>query len=169
MGKNGAAMREAKRNETKFVVSRAWLEDHDKEVRKNYREIVYSEAQKWLDAEMERVNKEIEAEWKQREKDFGEPDSHDRFLFTLGYMLSVACKVLIRDFKWTPLPKDRYITSRYRIYRFCKLVADEIADICEGEDNDIRDYCEKVYEDYGVKFNWGEENENGESSEHDNN
>ena len=61
MGKNGAAMREAKRNETKFVVSRAWLEDHDKEVRKNYREIVYSEAQKWLDAEMERANNEIES------------------------------------------------------------------------------------------------------------
>ena len=169
MGKNGAAMREAKRNETKFVVSRAWLEDHDKEVRKNYREIVYSEAQKWLDGEMEKANKEIEAEWKQREKDFGEPDSHDRFLFTLGYMLSVACKVLIRDFNWTPLPKDKYITSRYRIYRFCKLVADEIADICEGEDNDIRDYCEDVYDKYGVKFNWGEENQDGESSEHDNN
>jgi len=154
MGKNGAAMREAKRNETKFVVSRAWLEDHDKEVRKNYREIVYSEAQKWLDNEKDRINAEIEEEWRQREKDFGGVDSHDRFMFTLGYMLSVCCKVLIRDFKWTPLPKDKVLTRNYRIFRLCQAIADEVAQICESDDADIREYCDEVYRDYGVKFEW---------------
>ena len=154
MGKNGAAMRAAKKAETKFLITREWLENHDKEVRKQYRDIIYAEAQKWLDKEKDRVNAQIEEEWKQREKDFGGVDSHDRFMFTLGYMLSVTCKVLIRDFGWTPLPKERVVTKNYKIYRLCEAIAEEVADICESEDADIREYCEEVYRDYGVKFEW---------------
>ena len=154
MGKNGAALSAAKKAETKFLITREWLENHDKEVRKQYRDIIYAEAQKWLDKEKDRVNAQIEEEWKQREKDFGGVDSHDRFMFTLGYMLSVTCKVLIRDFGWTPLPKEKVVTKNYRLYRLCEAIAEEVADICESEDADIREYCDEVYRDYGVKFEW---------------
>lgn len=160
MGKNGDLMRANKKKSAMFTISREWLEAHDREVIANYKKIVYEEAQKWLDGERKRVESEIDAEvkkeWDQRAKDFAGAGTEDRFLSTLGYMLSVTCKVLIRDFKWTPLPKNKNADPRMRLVRLCTAIAKEVEDICNHDDKDIRHYCDEVYEEYGVKFEWGE-------------
>ena len=154
MGKNGNALRAAKLQKTTFTITRGWLEAHDKEVIQNYKKIVYDEAQKWLDSEIEKVQKNIDEEWKQREKDFGGADSSDRFLSTLGYMLSATCTVLVRDFGWTPLPKDKNPDPRMKLVRLCTAIAKEVEMICDDEEIDIRRYCADAYEKYGVKFEW---------------
>lgn len=154
MGKNGDLLRAQKKQKTQFVITREWLEQHDKEVRENYKKIVYEEAQRWLDGERHKVDEEIKKEWEQREKDFGGVDSQDRFLLTLGYMLSACCKVLCRDFHWTPLPKDKVADPRMKLVKLCTAIAKEVEIICDTPDMDIRNYCDDVYEEYGVKFEW---------------
>lgn len=154
MGKKGDALRAAKMQKT-ITFTREQLEAHDKAVREAYKDTCMEKVNKYLADEKRAIDAEIEKEWRKREEDFGGPDSQDRFLNTLSYMLSVCCQILVRDFDWKKLPTNKKPDPRMRLIRFSKAVAKEVEQICENEDADIRSYSDKVYEFCGVKFDWG--------------
>lgn len=155
MGKNGDALRAAKRQKTVYSFTREQLEARDRAVIAKYKDTCMEKVNKYLADEKRAIDAEIEKEWKKREEDFGGADSQERFLNTLAYMLSVCSQVLVRDFKWMPLPKDKKPDPRMKLVRFGTAVAKEVEQICDDEDIDIRRYCEQVYESCGVKFEWG--------------
>ena len=156
MGKNGAAMREAKKKQARYTITREWLEEHDNSLRETYKKVAREAAERYVESERKRIDQEVEEEWRRREKDFGGAGSEERFLNLLEYMLSVCTRVLIRDFGWKGIPKDRKPNAASRIVRFSNAVADEVNKICEDDTLDIRTYAEEVYEQYGVKYGWKE-------------
>ena len=156
MGKSGDALRAAKKHNATFMITRELLEAHDNSMKELYKKTARESAEKWIAQERERIDKEIEEEWRQREKDFGGAGSEERFLNMLEYMLSVCTKVLIQEFGWKALPKDRNPHPATRIVRFSNAVAKEVDAICNDESMDIRKYTEDVYEQYGVKYGWKE-------------
>lgn len=156
MGKNGDALRAAKKQHATFTITREWLEAHDNSMKELYKKAAREAAEKWVAQEKERIDKEVEKEWQQREKEFGGAGSEERFLKLLEYMLSVCTKVLIQEFGWKAVPKDRNPHPATRIVRFSNAVAKEVNLICEDENLDVRRYSEEVYELYGVKYGWKE-------------
>lgn len=154
MGKKGDALRAAKMRNTVYTFTREQLEAHDKAVKEAYKDVCMEKVNKYLAEEKQAINAEIEKEWRKREEDFGGPDSQDRFLNTLSYMLSVCSQILVRDFKWTPLPKDHKPHPKMKLVRFGNAVAQEVDKICDDDKIDIRNYCDQVYETCGVKFDW---------------
>lgn len=154
MGKKGDALRAAKMKNTIYTFTREQLAAHDKAVKEAYKDTCMNKVNKYLEEEKRAIDAEIEKEWKKREEDFGGPDSQDRFLNTLAYMLSVCSQILVRDFGWTPLPKDQNPHPQMKLVRFGTAVAKEVEKICDNEETDIRTYCDQVYETCGVKFDW---------------
>ena len=155
MGKKGDALRAAKMRNTVYTFTREQLEAHDKAVKEAYKDVCMNKVNKYLAEEKQAINAEIEKEWRQREEDFGGPNSQDRFFNMLSYMLSVCCQVLVRDFKWKPLPIDKTPYPYMKLIRFSKSVTAEVEKICNTENADIRNYSDEVYKSCGVKFDWG--------------
>lgn len=153
MGKNGDRIR-AKKQQAVQMYTRAQMEQHDKMVRKEYEKECMKKMEEYLLRRKEEINAEIDKEWKQREIDFAGPNSNDRFMNMLSYMLAVTCRVLVRDFGWKPLDKVHRPHPNHRLSRFSVAVAEEIDQICEDQTKDVRRYCDQVYEECGVRFSW---------------
>lgn len=161
MGKNGAALRERKMQTTTYTFTRAQLEEHDQMVIKarieKIRADLYAQMEKDFAQKTEEANRAIDEEWKRREELFKGDDWSSNFFLMLSFLLAVSSRVLVEQFGWAPLPKDRLYNHRYRLVRFGDAVAEEISGICNDEMKDIRRYCDEVYDLYGVKFQLEEE------------
>lgn len=156
MGKNGALLRAQKMQKTTYTFTRAQLEEHDKAVIEAKKERIRADLYEQMNADFRKkqdeIQKAIDEEWHKREEMFKGGSWSDSFFLILSLLLAVSSKVLVEQFDWTPLPKDRYFTRRYRLARFADAVASEVDGICNDEMQDIRRYCEDVYQRYGVKF-----------------
>lgn len=155
-------LREAKKKEVTYTFTRAQLEEHDNFIRTQFKERCKADIIQKLDADIEARKKEIDdyltEEWKRREEIFsGINEGGDGFFNILSLLLATSSKVLIEKFHWKPVPKDSYFDKRLATARFGDYLVEEINAILEDENADIRRYCDKVYEDYGVKFIMTEE------------
>lgn len=144
MGKNGAALRAAKMQNTTYTFTREQLLAHDRQIREKFAEEYKQRADEYLNEE-----------WERRRQTFATGVSDDDFQTLLSYMLAVPVKVLVEQFGWKPCPKDRN-PGRNRLARFGDAVIAEIEGICGDDTKDITDYCQKVYDEYGIKFSYGE-------------
>lgn len=144
MGRSGAALRAAKQENTRYTFTRVQLREHDDVVRRQYAERFKTEADRYIDTE-----------WEKRRKEFTSGVSDDDFQTLLSYMLAIPAKVLVERFNWTPCPKGRE-PGNNRLARFGEAIIDEIDSICSDDKKDIMDYCQAVYDKYGIKFNYAE-------------
>lgn len=77
----------------------------------------------------------------------------DRTMYSFSCVLAMCCRVLVNEFHWGKLPKtDEEADSYYRLVRFCKAVEAEANSLTGTKTIDLESYCEKVYEEIGVKF-----------------
>lgn len=141
MGKSGDLLRAQKAEKKTYVFTAVQLAAHDK--------FIVDEAHEKLKA---MAKEEVQKEWDKREAMFNAEDFAGNFMLIISMLLAVSSKVLVEQFKWTPIPKDKYFTNRYRLARFGNAIVDEINGVCMDEKSDIRVYCDEVYEKYGVKF-----------------
>lgn len=149
--------REEAKKKVTYTFTAEQLEEHDKFVRRQYKDRCLDEVSGRLNTELEEKKKAVDdyitEEWKKREELFnGINDGGDGFFNILSLLLATSSKVLIEKFHWKPVPKDEYFDKRLATARFGDYLVDEINGIMSDENADIRKYCEKVYEDYGVKF-----------------
>lgn len=76
----------------------------------------------------------------------------DRDMSMFSLVLAISCKVLCDEFGFGRLPKDKDPDDRYRLVRFARAVAKEI-DQMDTRGKWAADlYCEKIYQEYGVRF-----------------
>ena len=148
MGKKGDALRAQKAEQKTYTFTAAQLAAHDK--------FIIDEGKEKLKA---LAKEEIQKEWDKREAMFDKEDFAGNFMLIISMLLAVSSRVLVEQFGWTPISKDRYFTKRYRLARFGDAIVTEINSICMDEQKDIRTYCDEVYELYGVKFISEEDNE----------
>lgn len=149
MGKKGDALRAAKAESAKYTFTAKQLEDHDRTVRKLYGEKMRSEWEKKIAEELEKAMETVEEDFKEREKMLT-GNAEDVTLNVFSMLISISCKVLVRDFGWPPIYK--HSTGRQRLARFITAVQQEVETILNREDVDIRRYAEEAYELTGVKL-----------------
>lgn len=168
MGKKGDLLRLQKKQSATYTFTGIQLEDHDRAVVAAHTDKIKRDLMEKMEKEYaereEHVKKVIEEEWKTREAFFKGDDMADNFFLILSLLLATSCRVLIEKFHWKPIPKDGKYDRRNRIMRFSDYLIDEINAIVEDETQDIRRYCDDVYEEYGVKFIQQEVDENGQTS-----
>jgi hypothetical protein len=150
MGKKGDELRRLKGERVKYTFTRAELEAHDQQVRREfvdeYRKTFKAEATKVAEG----MKKQVRDEWQARAEEFG-GGGEDAFLAYMKYLLAAPCKVLIEQFGWAPPPKYAE-GKRHRIVRFANAVIDEIEAVSADETQDIRRYAEQVRDKYGIEF-----------------
>lgn len=76
-------------------------------------------------------------------------------------LLSLSSRVLIEKFHWKPIPEDGIFDGRNKTAQFAKYMSEELNEITEDENADIRRYCEETYEKYGIKYVAYLDNERG--------
>lgn len=153
MGWKGDLLRKQKKDNTVYRFTRAELEAHDNQVKAEYRKFLDARLEEKYKLEHDKLVNQINEEWEIRKKEFGSPDTTENFFNMMTYLLSVSCRVLVEQFKWTPLPKSCYFgVKRYRLARFADAVIDEIDRIATDDLQDIRSYAADTYDKYGVKF-----------------
>lgn len=151
MGKNGFLLRQKKAQNVKYTFTSEQLEAHDRLLLKNYRDKVANETKKQIKDYEAQVMAKVDEEWKSREAMLNNTDEEEKFFLILQYLLSVSVRVLVEKFHWTPCPNNR-TDNRYRLQKFADHMADEIANICSNELEDIRDYCDTTFKKYGIRF-----------------
>ena len=156
MGKNGAAMREAK-IDRKITMTERELIAHDKVVVENYRDRVLDDVKNKADEIYKKREQEIireaVAEWERREQAFMQNHPVDNAVSCLSLLLATTARVLIEHFGWKPIPQDGNYDGRNRLVQYCKYVEQEIDKItADPEKADIIAYCEETFQLYGVRF-----------------
>ena len=141
MGKKGDQLRLMKKQNTVYTFTREQLEEHDKQV---------------IRENADNLKAKINIEMTEKlEKEMAKRDAQI-FWNILPFCLSLACRVLVEKFKWTPIPKNRYINRKRRLAKFSDYLVDEV-NVLFGEGmQDVRKYCDETYDLYGVKFKMGE-------------
>lgn len=134
MGKNGEALRAAKVQKTTYTFTREQLEARDRALLKDYRERC-----------AEKLEAQLQAE---REAQMAE---------NLQYLLALSCRALHKAFGIQGLPKIRKAHPRSRMVKFVNCVIEEANTVL-----DIQEYCAMVYDQLGVIFKYGEEEEEEE-------
>lgn len=161
MGKNGKALRELKKQNTKYVFTAEQLAERDKAVIAEYKSRVMKEIEptvkEVVHLEKEQAKKVIQDEWDKRAEEFSNAEG-DNYFSLLQYLLAVPARVLIEKFGWQPIPKE--YTRRNRLMKFADYMADEISMISGDEMMDIREYCKETYKLYGVRFETREYEDN---------
>ena len=125
------------------------MREHDMQVRRAFMENAKAEWERVDRERDENARKLVEAEWtKQRELFDGE-----QMQLVLSLLLACSCRVLIEKFHWKPVRQDRRKT---RTEMFAEWLADEIGKITMSERKDVMEYCNETDEKYGVRFKFGE-------------
>lgn len=137
MGKSGDRIRAGKADNVTRTFTRRQLEEHDNEIRRQTIIARQRELQDFIDRRAEEVAKDY----------FTAENKLDGDKVIL-YALSIACKVLIEEFGWTPI-KHR-IDDRMRLVRFTKCVESEYNDV--DRYGGLKKYSEFVKKHYGVSF-----------------
>lgn len=91
----------------------------------------------------------VVAEWEKKEKELSE----ERTLYAFSATLAMCCKVLCRDFDFTPL-KGGKPRRNSRLARFCMAVEDEVNQMDTRTNDGLTRYMEAVYKECGVRFNY---------------
>lgn len=163
MGKKGDALRAKKAKAIKYYWSDEDLEAHDKLLLETHEKEFREKMEALLKTRYEEKEAElagfVKKEWDSREAIFDKDNFGVNFMTLISMLLAVSSRVLVEQFGWMPIPKDRYFTKRYKLARFGDAVVNEINAICTDTQGDIRKYCDEVYELYGVKFISEEDNE----------
>jgi hypothetical protein len=150
MGKRGEELRRLKGERVKYTFTRAELEAHDQQVRREF----VDEYRKTLKTKMreaaDEMKQQVQDEWDKRAAEFSQ-GGEDEFLAYMQYLLAVSCRVLIEQHGWSPPPKNAE-GARYKIVRFANKVIDEIEKISNDEKLDIRTYAAEVKEKYRIEF-----------------
>lgn len=129
MGKKGDALRAAKMQRTVYTFTREQLEARDRTLLQDYRERCHDKLRKHLN--------ETREDWMAQD---------------LKYLLALSCMALHKEFGWTGIPKNRKPHPRCRMQRFAEALAEEACTVME-----IQEYCNMVYDQLGVGFAYGEE------------
>lgn len=157
MGKKGDALRAAKQQAVIWHLTREQMAAHDRAVVEDYKKRFDENLRAAFRAEEERINAEILAEWKRR-ADLFSGTGLDNIYTLLSMTLAVPIAVLIEEFGWRPLPaENRKMHPRSRLARFTLRCQEILEDIASDEQKDIRTYCEQVWEQSGVRFQYGAE------------
>lgn len=156
MGRKGDLLRQQKQQATTYTFTREQLMKHDMEVQEKAKARWMEQYKEMEKRHYEEVNQHIQEEWAKRQAQFESGDRCTDVYLMLQYMLSICVKVLCDDFQWGREKKGKY-NPRLRINKFADGVADELGRICATETEDIRDYSEKVFEEYGIKFKFLQE------------
>lgn len=158
-------LRAMKAQKSTYTFTRQQLEEHDRAVKIEYgkqlKEKVKKEAaeiDKKREADLMAKVKEV---WDQRAAEFASGKAQDDVMAMLSYMMAVTAKVLIEEFGWTPVEGHRF-TKRNRIVRYASAVEREFEKIATDDDLGIVEYSQEVYELYGIKFHYGEEEDGNE-------
>lgn len=147
MGKKGDELR-AKKAQTIYTFTREQLVSRDKAIiddyKRRYNEVLIQELKK----ERQKMNEEAEKVWAE--------DKHDLFFTAMQYFCSMGCKVLVEKFKFK-------VSGRKdgKLRKFVNAIVQEVIDLSE-RDIDVEEYREELYRDYGVRFDWSDE-ENAEN------
>ena len=158
MGKKGEVLRAAKQSQTCYTFTREQLLAHDRAVVDDYKKRFDDRLREAFKAEEERVNAEIQAEWRKR-ADLFSGTGMDNIYTLLSMTLAVPIEVLIDEFGWRPLPpENRKMHPRSRLARFVIRCQEILDDIATDEKKDIRTYCQHVWDRSGVRFQYGDEN-----------
>lgn len=80
--------------------------------------------------------------------------SEERALASFSFVLSMCCKVLCRDFGYGAIPKNGKPPKNSKLVRFSLAVQDEIRNFDSDKVDAMQKYCQEVYEEYGVKFEY---------------
>lgn len=91
----------------------------------------------------------VAADWDRKEKELSE----ERMLYAFSAVLAMCCKVLCRDFNWTPL-KGGKPPYNSRLARFCLAVEDEVNQMDTRTNEGLTRYMDAVYKECGVKFDY---------------
>ena len=91
----------------------------------------------------------IVEDWDRKEKELSE----ERTLYAFSAVLAMCCKVLVRDFKWTPL-KGGEPPYNLRLARFSRAVEDEVNQMDTRTTEGLQRYIDEAYKVCGVKFDY---------------
>lgn len=78
----------------------------------------------------------------------------ERTMYTFSFVLAMCCRVLVHEFGWGKLPKDRDADERFRLVRFARAVSEEINRFDATRKDAVERYCDEVYQDIGVRFEY---------------
>lgn len=92
------------------------------------------------------VQNQVQARYQEKDE--------ERTMYTFSFVLAMCCKVLVHEFGWGRLPKDRDADERFKLVRFAKAVSDEINAFDATKRDAVKRYCDEVYKDIGVKFEY---------------
>lgn len=152
MGKSGERLRAEKARSASYVFTAEQLREHDRQVLLHEEERLKKRLEEELAKRQTAISQQIQDEWDAREKIFKGGDFADHFFLVLSMLLAVSSRVLIERFGWKPIPKDEYYDRRNRTARFADYLIEEVNGITGNEEADIRNYCDEVYNLYGVRF-----------------
>lgn len=161
MGKKGEALRAAKA-QTYITMTKEQMQAHDRELLARYRETVGRELERRARELDDQMQDHVREEWRIREELFG-GTHRDNLMTILQILLAVPTRILIEHFGWPSL--DRGYNAHYRTARFADLLVDEINAITSDEMKDIRTYCDEVYDLYGIRYEYRDEEEDGHDAD----
>ena len=123
-----------------IMVPKYVLDQHDHEVREQYRMKCEVEVKAQWDQKREEVNQMIDEEWKKR-------DNNENILHLLALLSNIWLEVLVEDFGF-----PRYVGRRNKTQRAAESFMTRMNDIAKDENKDIRTHAEEVYENVGFSF-----------------
>lgn len=141
MGKKGNLLRAQKAAVSTYTFTSEQLLAHDNQVRKEFLERKRSE---WEAA----IHDKITEDFNERQK-LLEGSSADVTANIFSMLVSVPCRVLVRDFGWTPIFGNGH-AERTKLARFMIAVREEADRLLTDELLDIRDYAKTVYDETGI-------------------
>lgn len=154
MGKNGKAMREAKRNSVTYTFTKEQLAQHDAFVIQNVRQRITEDISKRLAKEyndaVAEQNRQFDEAWNKREKLFCSDSELDRFYEIIGCGLAVSCRVLCRLFGWKPINGNN--DAKKNIAKFAIACQSEIQNIAENDIYGLSEYADGVCKETGLRF-----------------
>lgn len=160
MGKSGEMLRWMKEQKKTYTFTRAQLEEHDRVVRMNAIQAKKDDLKKYTIEEAQKAylekQEELIKDFKQRQELLtGDTETITLNIFSL--LVSVPCRVLVKDFGWKPAlmrkDEDQGGDRRYKLTQFAYCIQREIEDLLNDEKKDIRRYAENVFEETGIMFN----------------
>lgn len=80
--------------------------------------------------------------------------SEERTMASFSFILAMCVRVLVRDFGFAPLPKSGTARKNSRIVKFAMSVEEEVRAFDSVQVDAMKRYCDKVYEECGVKFGY---------------